>query len=45
MLVLILDPNFKSIDAIKVVVGRVKVIQMVVEYDTKTLMPLLVATF
>jgi hypothetical protein len=45
MLVLILDPNFKSIDAMKVVVGRVKVIQMVVEYDTKTLMPLLVATF
>ncbi len=29
----------------KVVVGRAKMIQMVVEYDTKTLMPLLMATF
>jgi len=45
MLVLILDPHFKSIDAMKVVVGRAKMMQMVAEYDTKTLMPLLVATF
>ncbi len=45
MLVLILDPHFKSLDAMKVVVRRAKVIQMVVEYDTKTLMPLLVAAF
>jgi hypothetical protein len=45
MLVLILDPHFKSFDVMKVVVGRAKMIQMVVEYDTKTLMPLLMATF
>jgi hypothetical protein len=38
MLVLILDQHFKSLDAMKVVVGRAKLIQMVVEYDTKTLM-------
>lgn len=45
MLVLILDPHFKSLDVMKVVVGRAKLIQVVVEFDTKTLMPLLVATF
>jgi hypothetical protein len=45
MLVLILDPHFKSFDAMKVVVGSANVIQTVVEYDTKTLMPSLAVAF
>jgi hypothetical protein len=40
-----LDPHFKSLDATKTFVGCVKVTQMVVGYDNKTLMPILVVAF
>jgi hypothetical protein len=40
-----LDPRFKSLDVVKVFVGRAKMIQIVAKYDSKTLLPLLVATF
>jgi hypothetical protein len=45
MLTLMLDPRFKSLDILKTFVGRTKVIHMVAEYDTKSLMLLLVAIF
>jgi hypothetical protein len=45
MFALMLDPRFKSLDILKAFVGKAKVIHMVVEYDIKNLMPLLVATF
>jgi hypothetical protein len=38
MFVLMLDPWFKSLDILKTFVGRAKVIHMVIEYDTKSLM-------
>ncbi len=37
--------KFKSFDVVKGFIGRAKVIQMVVEYDNRTLMPLLVTIF
>jgi hypothetical protein len=37
--------NFKSFDVVKGFIGREKVIQMVVEFDNRTLMPLLMAIF
>jgi len=40
-----LDPHFKSFDAMKTFVGHAKVIQMMVEYDNKILLPLLVVAF
>jgi hypothetical protein len=45
MLALMLDPRFKSFDVVKAFVGQEKMILMVVEYDNKTLLPLLVVTF
>jgi hypothetical protein len=45
MLMLMLDPHFKSLDVAKGFVGKEKVIHMVVEYDNRSLMPFLVATF
>jgi hypothetical protein len=39
MLTLMLDSRFKSLDVVKAFVGWVKVIQIVVEYDNKTLLP------
>jgi hypothetical protein len=45
MFVLMLDPQFKSLDILKSFVGKAKVVHMVVEYDTKSLMPLIMATF
>jgi hypothetical protein len=45
MLALMLDLHFKSLDVVKGFVGKAKVIQIVVKYDNKSLMPLLVATF
>ncbi len=45
MLALMLDRHFKSFDVVKTFVGREKVIQMVAEYDSKTLLPLLVVAF
>jgi hypothetical protein len=44
MLTLMLDLHFKPLDVVKGFVGREKVIQMVVKYDNKSLMPLLLAT-
>ncbi len=45
MLAWMLDPHLKSLDATKTFVGCVKVTQMVVWYDNKTLMPILVVAF
>lgn len=45
MLTLMLDMCCKLFDVMKTFVGRAKVIQMVVEYDNKILMPLLVVAF
>ncbi len=45
MLALMLDSHFKSLDVVKVFVGWAKMIQIMVKYDSKTLLPLLVATF
>jgi hypothetical protein len=45
MFTLVLDPQFKSLDILKAFVGKANVIHMVVEYDIKSLMPLLVVTF
>lgn len=45
MLTLMLDPHFKCLDVVKTFVGWEKVMEMVVEYDTKFKMLLLVATF
>jgi hypothetical protein len=45
MLTLMLDPHFKSFDAMKTFVGHAKVIQMMVEYDNKILLPLLMVAF
>jgi len=45
MLTLMLDPCFKSLDVVKAFVGWANVIQIVVEYVSKTLLPLLVAAF
>jgi hypothetical protein len=45
MLVLILDSHFKCLDVVKVFVGWEKVMEMVAEYDTKSLMPLVVVAF
>jgi cobalamin biosynthesis Co2+ chelatase CbiK len=42
---LMLDPCFKSLDVVKAFVGCAKVIQIVAEYDSKTLLPLLVVAF
>jgi len=40
-----LDPHFKSLDATKTFIECVKVTQTVVQYDNKTLMPILVVAF
>ncbi len=45
MLALMLNPRFKSLDILKTFVRMAKVIHMVVEYDTKSLMSLLLLTF
>jgi hypothetical protein len=45
MLTLMLDLHFKSLNVVKGFVRREKIIQMVAKYDSKSLMPLLVATF
>jgi len=45
MLALILDLWFKSLNVVKTFVGWAKMIQIMVEYDNKTLLPLLVASF
>ncbi len=45
MLTLMLDMCCKLFDVMKTFVGRAKVIQTVVEYDNKILMPLLVVAF
>jgi len=45
MLTLMLDPGLKSLDVVKAFVGWANVIQIVIEYVSKTLLPLLVATF
>jgi len=45
MLALMLDPHFKSLDVVKTVFGWEKMIHMVVEYDNKALLPLLVVAF
>jgi hypothetical protein len=45
MLALMLDSHFKSFDVVKVFVGWAKVIQIVVKYDNKVLLPLLVVAF
>ncbi len=45
MFALMLDPQFKSLDILKTFFGKAKVIHMVVEYDTKSFVPLLMATF
>jgi hypothetical protein len=37
--------KFKSFDVVRGFIGRAKVIQMVVEYDNRALMPLLVVVF
>ncbi len=45
MLTLMLDMRCKLLDVMKTFVGRAKVIQMVIKYDSKILMPLLVVAF
>ncbi len=45
MLALMLNLHFKSLDVVKHFVKKAKVIQMVVKYDNKSLMPLLVVAF
>ncbi len=45
MLTLMLDSNLKSLDVVKAFVGWAKVIQIVVKYGNKTLLPLLVVVF
>lgn len=45
MLALMLDPYFKSFDVMKTFVGHAKVIQMMVEYGNKILLPLLMVAF
>jgi hypothetical protein len=42
---LMLDPHFKSLDVVKAFVGWEKMIQMVAQYNSETLLPLLVAIF
>jgi hypothetical protein len=42
---LMLDSCFKSLDVVKTFVGWGRVIQVVVEYDNKTLLPILVVAF
>jgi hypothetical protein len=43
MLVLMLDLRFKSLNVVKDFVRKAKAIQMLVEYDNTSLMPLLVS--
>jgi hypothetical protein len=45
MLALMLDLHFTSLDVVKAFVRWAKLIQIVIEYGSKTLSPLLVATF
>jgi hypothetical protein len=45
MLALMLDSHFKSLHGVKVFVGWAKMIQIMVKYDNKTLLPLLVPNF
>jgi hypothetical protein len=45
MFALMFDLHFKCLDVVKGFVGRAKVIQMVVKYDSKSLKSLLGATF
>jgi hypothetical protein len=45
MLALVLDSHFKFVDVVKVFVRWEKMIQIIVEYDNKTLLPLLVVSF
>lgn len=45
MLALMLDQQFKSLEAVKAFVEWAKVIQMVIEYDNKILLPFLMVIF
>jgi len=45
MLALVLDSHFKFVDVVKAFVRWAEMIQIIVEYDSKTLLPLLVAFF
>jgi hypothetical protein len=45
MLALMLDQQFKSFDVVKAFVEWAKVIQMVIEYDNKILLPFLMVVF
>jgi hypothetical protein len=45
MLTLMLDLHFKSVNVVNAFVRRAKMIQIIVEYDSKTLLPLLVFLF
>jgi hypothetical protein len=45
MFVLILDLHFKCMDVVKTVVGWAKVMEMVVEYDIKSFILFVVASF
>ncbi len=45
MLTLMLDPCFKSLEVVKAFVGWANLIQIMVEYVSKTLLPLLVVAF
>ncbi len=45
MLTLMLEPHFLSFDMVKAFIGQAKVIQIVVKYDSKILLPLLVVFF
>ncbi len=40
MLALMLDPCFKSLNVVKTFIRKTKMIQIVVEYDNKILLPL-----
>jgi len=40
MLTLMLDPRFKSFDVVKAFIRKAKMIQIVIEYDNKFLLPL-----
>jgi len=45
MLTLMLEPHFLPFDMVKAFIGQAKVIQIVVKYDSKILLPLLVVFF
>jgi hypothetical protein len=45
MIPLILDQCFKTLDMVKVLVGRSKLVAMLPKYDNKTLLPFLIVVF